>query len=137
MHQHSERATMNLPPMFPTDLLPCDLCSFEEMEMLKRFLSSTLRTKGPEEFEKATKTWTPEMRAEVARILGDLRERGFYPDRIDGDGRVVWGVVQKGAVQMLMERKTAEYERKGAEVRRRNGSFLRSMNENFETRGAQ
>lgn len=128
---------MNLPPMFSVDLQPCDLCSFEEMEMLKRFLSATIRTKGPEEFEKAVKSWTMEMRAEVARILSDLRGRGFYPDRIDGDGRVVWGVVQKGGVQMLMERKAAQYERKGEEIKRSGGSFFRSMNENFNTATAQ
>lgn len=109
MQPHSqERATLSLPPEFPVDYWPCDLYAVEEMNVVRDFLRATLRCRGPEEFEKATKGWKPEARSEIARVLGDLRERGFYPERIDESGSIVWGVRLKSAVQIRLDR-YAEY----------------------------
>jgi len=122
-----ETATMTLPPMFPSGYMPEDFYSFEEMSLIRDWLKATIKCRGVEEFEKATKGWTLNSRAEVARILSGLREKGFYPERIDENGSIVWGIVLKGKVQIELERKAEKYHKRGQEIRNFGGQILREF----------
>lgn len=122
-----EMATMALPPMFPHGYMPWDYCSFEEMNLVRDWVKATIKCRGVEEFEKATKGWALNSRAEVARILSGLRENGFYPDRIDENGNVAWGVVLKGKVQVELEWKAEKYHKRGQEIRDSGGQILREF----------
>ena len=124
MQRHDKAATMTLPPEHPISLLPCDLYSVEEMRVVGDFLKATLRCRGPEEYEKATKGWSSEARAEVAKTLGELRERGFYPNRIDENGAIVWGVLLKSPVRLQFERHGELFQRLGEEILRERGVSL-------------
>jgi hypothetical protein len=74
------------------------------MMLVRDWLKATLRCRGVEDFEKAVKSWSDEKRSEVATILSELRGKGFFPDRINEHGEIVWGVMLKSKVQMMMER---------------------------------
>lgn len=102
--RHDKAATMPLPPEHPIALWPCDMLTVTEMTMVRDWLKATLRCRGPEEFEKATKGWSLEARAEVCKSLGNMREHGFFPERVDENGVVVWGVQLKSQVQIHLER---------------------------------
>lgn len=120
--RHDRAATTALPPLHPIGYLPEDIYSIDEMSMVRDWLKATMRCRGVEEFEKAAKSWKDESRAEVARILAELREKGFYPSRIGEDGRIAWGIALKGGVQMLGEREAARYEARGRTIMAENGT---------------
>lgn len=101
--------TFPLPPAADLSVLPEDMFSFEELSLLRRFLSATLRTRGKDEFEKAIGSWTDEARATVASMLSSLRGKGFYPDRIGAGGEIVWGAALKSRVQIALERNADRY----------------------------
>lgn len=124
MQQYDRAATMPLPPMFPADVLPQDLYSREELDIVRDWLKATQRCRGVEEFEKAAKSWRDEARAEVARILAELRARGFFPDRVDENGQIVWGVMLKGAVQVRYERNAEHWLNRGQEIRERGFEYM-------------
>ena len=129
----SREQTFRLPPAMSIDYRPEDLYSIEEMGILRDWLKATLRCRGIDEFEKATKGWALDARAEVARILTDLRGKGFYPDSIDGHGRIVWGVRLKSEIEMEMTRNEARYIERGLEVKRNGLAFLHDINGKIET----
>ena len=51
-------------------------------------------------------------------MLAELRGRGLYPDRIEGDGRIRWGRVLKSPLQVEMERHGARYQAIGEKIQR-------------------
>lgn len=116
--QVKPKSLFSLPPLYPTNLAPEDVYSREEMAMVMDWLKATLWCRGVDDFEKGTKGWSLERRAEVAKILGEVREVGMYPDRIDGAGRIVWGRVLKGHLQVEMERHGAQYQAIGEKLQR-------------------
>lgn len=115
--QHDRAATTALPPEHPIDFWPCDLCTVAEMNLVSDWLKATLRCRSQEEFERAAKGWTLEARAEIAGTLARMREIGFYPDRVDENGRTVWGIMLKSAIRIKMERHAGHYERIGRDIR--------------------
>ena len=117
------------PPMFPTNLMPEDVYSQEEMAMVKDWLKATLWCRGVDDFEKATKNWSLERRSEVAKILEETRAMGLVPDRVDGAGRVVWGRVLKGHLQVEMDRHGARYDEIGREIVRNRKFHLKTVDE--------
>lgn len=131
--QVNPKSLLSLPPMFPTGLTPEDVYSLEEMAMVKDWLKATLWCRGVEDFEKGTKGWSLERRAEVANILEEIRgAMGMYPDRIDGSGKIVWGRVMKSHLQLEMEKNGRRYDAIGQEIAR-NGQFrMKTVNEMIE-----
>lgn len=125
--RHDRAATVPLPPMYPADVLPQDLYSIEELAIVRDWLKATLRCRGVEEFEKAAKSWRDEARAEVGRILAELRARGFFPDRVDENGQIVWGIMLKGAVQVRYERNAERWLNRGQEIRERGCEYMGAM----------
>lgn len=127
------RQLLSLPPLIPGDgYLPEDNYSTEEMAMVKEWLKATLWCRGVEDFEKGTKGWSLERRAEVAKILTEIRATGLFPDRIDGNGSIVWGRVLKSHLQVEMERNAGRYEAVGREIAK-NGQFrMKHINEMME-----
>lgn len=107
--RHDRAATMPLPPEHPIVYWPCDMLTVTEMAVVRDWLKATLRCRGPEEFEKATKGWSLESRAEVCKALGNMRNHGFFPERIDENGVVVWGVQLKSPVQIELDRNEGWY----------------------------
>lgn len=53
--------------------------------------------------------------------IGDLmkmaRQNGFYPDRVNSDGVLIWGVAYKGELQREMEKNADFYLKKGQECK--------------------
>ena len=101
--------------MYPTQLMPEDRYTISEMDLLRDWIKAT-KGRSIEEFERAAKPWSGESRAEIARILRELREIGFWPDRIGEDGRIIWGVLLKSEIQMEMERNADKYLAAGTEI---------------------
>ena len=66
--QYNPRNTLPLPPMHDSQLLPEDLYGIEEMDLLRSWLKATLRCRGPEEFDKAVKSWSDDKQAVVAIV---------------------------------------------------------------------
>lgn len=124
MQRHDREATVPLPPMYPGDVLPQDLYSIEELAIVRDWLKATLRCRGVEEFEKAAKSWRDEARAEVGRILAELRARGFFPDSVDKNGQIVWGIMLKGAVQVRYERNAEQWLSHGQGIRERGFEYM-------------
>ncbi len=120
---------LSLPPMFPTNLMPEDVYSQEEMAIVKDWLKATLWCRGVDDFEKAIKNWSLERRSEVAKILEETRAMGLFPDRVDGAGRIVWGRVLKGHLQVEMDRNGARYDEIGREIVRTRQFRLKTVNE--------
>lgn len=81
---------------------PEQLYSEAELEMVARWIKA--HPHGSTDAEKDTHT-----RAMVTEILESLRKHGYYPDRVGEDGRVIWGVRLKSAVQMLFEKELYEH----------------------------
>ena len=127
------RSLFTLPPLIPGNgYMPEDNYSTEEMAMVREWLKATLWNRGIEDFEKGTKGWSLERKAEVAKMLTEIRATGLYPDRIDGNGAIVWGVVLKSRLQLEMEKNGRRYDAIGQEIAR-NGQFrMKTVNEMIE-----
>lgn len=121
---------MPLPPLIPGNgYMPEDLYSPEEMGMVKEWLKATLWNRGIEDFEKGTKGWSLERKAEVAKMLTEIRATGLYPDRIDGNGTIVWGRVLKSHLQLEMEKNGRRYDAIGQEIARNRQFRLKTVDE--------
>lgn len=129
--QYNPRNTLPLPPLHDSQLLPEDLYGIEEMELLRSWLKATLRCRGPEEFDKAVKSWSDDRQAVAAEMLAELRGRGLFPDRIEGDGRIRWGRVLKSALQVEMERHGARYQAIGEKIQRDRTFRLKTIEGDF------
>jgi hypothetical protein len=122
-----ESRTYKMPPLVATNMVPEDVYNREEMQTLKDWLAAVLWARGPEDFEKGARPFTKERRASIARMLAEIRTQGYYPDRLDEHGNIVWGVALKSEVQIEMERNADKYYRRGEEARREGLEILRTM----------
>lgn len=96
------------------------------METLRQWIKATLFCRGVDDFNKAAHPWDKERRASVAKILAEIRTQGFYPDKINENGEIVWGVALENAIQVKMKRHADWYFSRGQEVRE-NGFLIKNM----------
>lgn len=121
------KRTFKAPPLVSTAMLPEDVYSLAEMSTLKDWLSATLGARGNDDFEKASKPFSKDRRASIAKMLSDIRAQGYFPDRIDENGGIVWGFATKGPVQVDNERNCDFYERRGKQIIADGGFLLGVM----------
>lgn len=64
----------------------------------------------------------------VALLYSMLREEhGYYPEGIDANGHLMWGIALKSDVQMLAEKYADKYEQRGKEIMKERGGFSEAM----------
>ena len=118
---HSDEKTYLLPPVVDLSVRPEDLYDRTEMDILRDWLKGTLLCRGVDDFNKFAKTWDDAKRAHITGMLAELRARGYYPDRIDANGSIVWGFMLKSHVQVEIDRNVDRYYRRGIEIKERHG----------------
>jgi len=66
----------------------------------------------------------------VALLYSMLREEhGYYPQGIDANGHLMWGIALKSDVQMLAEKYAEKYEQRGKKIMDMSGGLMKSMEE--------
>lgn len=72
--------------------------------------------------------FSDEERAEISSIYEMMREQyGFYPNGLDTNDRIIWGIALKSDVQMLAEKYAEQYEQRGEEIMKESGGFSKAM----------
>ena len=100
--------------MFPTEMHPNEIVGYENMQVFVQHLRICKSPTNAGEFPtgRLNKEIGPANRDRIAAILNELRNHGFYPLSVDGQGRVVWGVLLKNVSQRMMESGLAEHQAK-------------------------
>jgi hypothetical protein len=75
-------------------------------------------------------SYSDEEKAEIASIYEMMREQyGFYPNGIDSNDKITWGIILKSDTQMLFEKYGKEYQKRGEEVMEEQGAFAGKFQE--------
>lgn len=115
------------PPMIQSPLTPESVYGYDDMRLLQDFLKAVLPCRGRDEWERVVSKFQPGQRARCAELMAQSRMAGYYPETLDGNGSIVWGIALKGDVQIEIERNGDFYEQRGKEVKERGGDFLGVM----------
>lgn len=65
----------------------------------------------------------------IGELMEMARQNGFYPDRVNSDGVLIWGVAYKGELQREMERNADLYFEKGKKCKKFMDNFFVRMDE--------
>lgn len=92
------------PPMIPTSATPELIIGRDNMSIFKKHYQICLSSTNQGEFpdKRLDKEIGVSDRPEIARVLKELRDNGFYPDGFY-NGEIVWRTVIKSKQQILFE----------------------------------
>lgn len=98
-------ATLKSPPLYATELTPNEIVGFENMPIFIAHLRICKSATNAGEFPTArlNKEIGPANRDRVAAILAELRANGFFPQGVDGNGKVIWEIALMSDSQRKFE----------------------------------
>jgi len=92
------------PPEYQHNLLPDDILSPDDTDLLTRHYTAWDRLKPGEDPDNSINTkFSKQERSRAALLYEMLRDHGFYPARIGLHGRIKWGVQLKSPARIKLE----------------------------------
>ena len=97
---------LSSPPMFPTNYQPEDIIGISNMDTFrKHYMISVSQANGGEFPDKRLdKEIGKASRVAIAETYIHLREHGFYPNGLNPDTSIRWGIMVKSKSQVMMEK---------------------------------
>lgn len=73
-------------------------------------------------------TFSEEELQEITSLYEMMREQyGYYPQGVDSNGNIMWGIILKSSVQLLFEKEADRFEKRGKEIMAKKGGFAEAL----------
>lgn len=124
--KNTETPYYERPPLVSTKKTPQQAITQEDMCLLETHYKY-YSEKQSSKYEKKCQLSDDEL-SRAALLYSMLREEyGYYPQGIDANGHLMWGIALKSDVQMLAEKYADKYEQRGEEIMKERGGFSKAM----------
>lgn len=98
---------------------PLDIMSEQDIESIKNYVEKYHKNGGGPRDDY------------VGRLMEMARQNGYYPDRVNSNDRLVWGVAVKSELQVLFESSESDhYQKKGDGMRAKIKMWIKAGEQN-------